>query len=67
MAPRAVLPVGCTDIATRLGVKPQTVMMWVWRTKAGKLDMPSPEWMVSGNPAWQWSTIEEWLRRTGRL
>jgi hypothetical protein len=29
--------------------------------------MPAPRWTVSGQPAWDWSEIEEWARRTGRL
>ena len=53
---------GAAEIAARLGVKPQTVHMWRHR----KL-MPEPRWTVSGQPAWDWSEIEAWARRTGRL
>jgi Putative ATPase subunit of terminase (gpP-like) len=55
-------PVGAAEIATRLGVKPQTVHTWRQR----KL-MPPPRWTVSGQPAWDWATIEAWARRTGRM
>lgn len=55
-------PVGAAEIAPRLGVRAQTVHTWRQR----KL-MPSPRWTVSGQPAWDWSEIEEWARRTGRL
>jgi hypothetical protein len=55
-------PVGAAEIAARLRVKPQTVHAWRHR----KL-MPEPRWIVSGQPAWDWSEIEAWARRTGRL
>ena len=57
-----LIPVGAAEIATRLRVKPQTVHAWRHR----KL-MPEPRWTVSGQPAWDWSEIEGWARRTGRL
>jgi hypothetical protein len=56
------VPVGATEIAARLRVKPQTVHAWRHR----KL-MPAPRWTVSGQPAWDWPEIEAWARRTGRL
>jgi predicted DNA-binding transcriptional regulator AlpA len=55
-------PVGAAEIAERLGVKPQTVHTWRQREV-----MPEPRWQVSGQPAWDWSEVEEWARRTGRL
>lgn len=55
-------PVGAAEIAERLGVRPQTVHTWRQR----KL-MPQPRWTVSGQPAWDWSEIEAWAMRTGRL
>ena len=55
-------PVGAAEIAARLGVRAQTVHAWRHR----KL-MPPPRWTVSGQPAWDWATIEIWARRTGRL
>lgn len=55
-------PVGASEIAERLGVKPQTVHTWRQRAL-----MPEPRWSVSGQPAWDWTEIEEWARRTGRL
>ena len=56
------MPVGAAEIASRLGVRPQTVHTWRQR----KL-MPAPRWTVSGQPAWDWAAIEAWARRTGRL
>lgn len=58
----ATCPVGAAEIAKRLGVRAQTVHTWRQR----KL-MPPPRWTVSGQPAWDWSEIEEWARETGRL
>lgn len=55
-------PVGAAEIAARLGVQPQTVQTWRQR----KL-MPAPRWTVSGQPAWDWTEVEDWARRTGRL
>jgi hypothetical protein len=60
--PGESIPVGAAEIAARLGVRPQTVHTWRHR----KL-MPHPRWTVSGQPAWDWSEIEAWARRTGRL
>lgn len=58
----ACTPVGVAEIAQRLDVRGQTVAMWRYRRL-----MPKPEWTVSGQPCWNWTTIEEWARRTGRL
>ena len=55
-------PVGAAEIAVRLRVKPQTVHAWRHRRL-----LPEPRWTVSGQPAWDWSEIETWARRTGRL
>jgi hypothetical protein len=55
-------PVGAAEIAERLHVRAQTVHTWRQR----KL-MPAPRWTVSGQPAWDWTEIEDWARRTGRL
>ena len=55
-------PVGSAEIAARLRVRPQTVHTWRQRGL-----MPEPRWTVSGQPAWDWSDIEAWARRTGRL
>lgn len=46
----------------RLAVRPQTVHTWRLRKQ-----MPQPRWSVSGQPAWDWSEIEAWAVRTGRL
>lgn len=56
------MPVGAAEIASRLGVKPQTVHTWRQRGL-----VPDPPWSVSGQPAWDWPDIEAWARRTGRL
>jgi hypothetical protein len=56
-----LMPVGAAEIAARLGVRAQTVHAGRHR----KL-MPPPRWTVSGQPAWDWATIEVWARRTGR-
>jgi hypothetical protein len=55
-------PVGSAEIAARLRVRPQTVHTWRQRGL-----MPEPRWTVSGQPAWDWTDIEAWARRTGRL
>jgi hypothetical protein len=60
--PGESIPVGAAEIAARLGVRPQTVHTWRHRKR-----MPEPRWTVSGQPAWDWSEIERWARRTGRL
>jgi hypothetical protein len=56
------VPVGAAEIATRLRVRPQTVHTWRQRGR-----MPAPRWTVSGQPAWDWTDVEAWARRTGRL
>ena len=55
-------PVGEREIADRLDVQPSTVHQW----QARKL-LPPSRWVVSGSPAWDWSDIEEWAIRSGRL
>jgi len=54
--------VGEREIAERLSVPANTVHTW---SKRGIL--PQPEGTVSGMPAWEWPTIENWARSTGRL
>lgn len=54
--------VGVKEIAERLGVRPQTAATWRVRNL-----LPPEEGTVSGAPAWNWSTIENWARQTGRL
>ena len=56
------MPVGSAEIAARLNVRPQTVHTWRQRGL-----MPEPRWTVSGQPAWDWTDVEAWARRTGRL
>jgi hypothetical protein len=55
-------PVGVQEIADRLCVDRRLVAMWKSRGQ-----MPEPDGVVSGAPAWDWPKIEEWARRTGRL
>jgi hypothetical protein len=57
-----VEPVGAAEIADILGVLPTTVHVWQYRNL-----LPAPQWTVSGRPAWDRATIEEWARETGRL
>jgi hypothetical protein len=62
-------PVGLVEIAERLRVKRETAGMWHYRSECGGLPvpMPAPRWIVSGAPAWRWSDIERWARKTGRM
>jgi hypothetical protein len=54
--------VGEKEIATRLSVKDATVHQWRSRGL-----LPDAEGVVSGSPAWHWSTIERWAWSTGRM
>ena len=54
-------PVGAVEIAQRLGVTRATVDKWRQRGI-----FPAPQWTVGGRPAWEWSTVDEWARSTGR-
>jgi hypothetical protein len=56
-------PVGVTEIADRLDVRPRTVHMWIYRSR-----VPPPEFTtVNGSRAWEWRTILRWAGDTGRL
>lgn len=55
-------PVGLSDIADRLGVARQTAKQWRLRGL-----LPEPSWTVSGSPAWDWPSVADWARNTGRL
>jgi hypothetical protein len=56
-------PAGMTEIASRLGVKRETVEQWQFR----KL-LPDPlPGTVGGRPAWRWGVIRAWAGETGRL
>ena len=57
-------PVGSIEIATFLGVKPDTVVQWRHRPQLG---FPEPRWTVSGRPAWAWADIKAWSERSGRM
>ena len=55
-------PVGCLEIAERLGVNRATPYVWVQRGR-----LPEPRWTVNGGAAWNWPTIQAWAKKTGRL
>jgi ParB/RepB/Spo0J family partition protein len=55
-------PVGVAEVADLLGVKSATVHAWQNRGRT-----PTPDFHISGNPAWWRPTIETWARETGRL
>lgn len=57
-------PVGIGDIADRAGVTRTAVEKW--RTREG-LQFPEPAWYIGGRGAWDWATILEWGRATGRV
>lgn len=59
---RPQTPVGLTEIAEILGVKPGTARMWNRRRL-----LPEPRSTVSGAPAWWWRDIEEWAIASGRM
>lgn len=54
--------VGEKEIARELDVKENTVHQWMVRRM-----LPQPDGFVSGNPAWEWQTIEKWAWSTGRM
>jgi hypothetical protein len=54
--------VGPQEIASRLGVKSNTVSMWSARGL-----LPEPLATVSNTPVWHWPLVSEWAGRTGRL
>jgi predicted DNA-binding transcriptional regulator AlpA len=53
--------VGEKEIAAMLAVKENTVHQWKARG-----NLPEPDGIVSGSPAWFWSTISAWAGATGR-
>lgn len=55
-------PVGVPELADRLGVRARTPHVWLQREL-----MPPAEYTVSGNKAWNWSTILRWAGLTGRI
>ena len=54
--------VGAQEIATRLGVAVSTVHQW--RTRQ---ILPAPDYRLAMGDVWEWATIEEFARMTGRL
>lgn len=61
----AVEPVGQKEIAERLGVRQNTVAMWLARRTS--TEFPAPKWTVGGRPAWEWAEVRKWALATGRL
>jgi hypothetical protein len=53
--------VGEKEVAGMLAVQENTVHQWRARG-----NLPQPDGFVSGNPAWNWSTIQNWADATGR-
>ena len=53
--------VGPVEISAWLGVRPNTVHVWVARQL-----MPAPWATVSGTRIWVWADVEEWATATGR-
>lgn len=54
--------VGAPDIAEMIGVKLNTVHVWVKRDRAdGKGRLPTPDALVSWTPIWWRSTITDWM------
>jgi hypothetical protein len=61
---RLMEPVGSIEIATFLGVKPDTIVQWRRRPQLG---FPEPRWTVSGRPAWAWRDVSDWSVKSGRM
>lgn len=68
--------VGVREIAERLGMRRETVSMWVTRgwpkgertaKPATPAKSPSTVGTVSGQAAYRWADVERWARATGRL
>ena len=56
------LLVDITAIAERLKVPKDTVNKWRFRGL-----LPEPDYDLVVGPIWEWATIKEWAKRTGRL
>lgn len=57
--------VGTNEVASLLGVQPQTVRHWRLRKMA--VPFPEPAHLISHVPLWHWEDVEEWAKATGRL
>lgn len=55
--------VGSAEIADRLGVVRETVLLWRRRP----LDFPEPVAKLQQAMVWHWPDVEAWARATGRL
>jgi chromosome partitioning protein len=55
--------VGHHEIATRVGVRENTIAQWRIR----HADFPAPVADLKMGPVWSWPDVEEWMERTGRL
>lgn len=60
-SPRKPDVVDSTEIARRLGVKRDTVLVWRQRQ-----EMIEPDWFISGAPAWLWRRVKKWAEENGR-
>jgi len=49
------------QIAELLGVRPS--LIYTWRTRG---QMPAPDLVISGRPAWRHDRIVRWAVKTGR-
>ena len=65
--------VGVREIAERLGMRRETVSMWVTRgwpkgdRSAKPPKPPTTVGTVSGQVAYRWVDVERWAKATGRL
>jgi hypothetical protein len=66
--PHACVPVGASEIGLLCEVEHGTVQTWWARTRRGEMPdpMPDPIGTVSGRPAWCWTMVAAWARRTNR-
>jgi predicted DNA-binding transcriptional regulator AlpA len=55
--------VGSAEIAKRLGVRRETVLLWRRRHE----DFPKPIAELEQALVWSWPDVEDWARATGRL
>ncbi len=61
--PGDITPVGISEIAATVGVRPDTVKKWIDRHAA----FPKQRGTVGGDRAWLWGDVRRWLQDTGRL
>ncbi len=54
-------PVGLQEIVERLGISRGTVDQWGYRGL-----LPEGDYTIGGRDAWEWATIVDWCKETGR-